>query len=499
MLIDSRIARLLENTLWLAGGACLIALPIGALLALVLARTDVPCRRLFSIVLAGWLFLPLIVQAGAWEAGFGIQGWTVLGGGAQPWLGGWPAAVWVHAMAGVPWVVLIVALGLRTIEPEWEEEALLSGGAWQAFWHVTLRQTWAVIGVAALWVAMTAVGEMTVTDLYKVRTYAEELYTEAALGAEAEQAPLGTLPILIVVAALAVSALAVIASRVPRLVRSTHRPAMVYQLGGWRWPLAGIVGLAMLVIVGIPLVSLAWKAGIEVANFDGLHERHWSPVKCLAQIAESPWRYRREIGWSLVIGSTAAAIAVAAATPLAWWARRGATRVMTLLAVAALVLALPGPVIGLGLIELLNRPEIDFLARLYDYSILAPCLAQAIRAFPWAVFVLWPALASVPQETIDAARCDGAGPATMLLHIVLPLRRSSLAVAWLVALAVAWGDVAASILVIPPGVQTLTWRLFDLLHYGAEDRVAAICLAQAGISVAIVWVVTLLGRRSAVR
>jgi iron(III) transport system permease protein len=51
-------------------------------------------------------------------------------------------------------------------------------------------------------------------------------------------------------------------------------------------------------------------------------------------------------------------------------------------------------------------------------------------------------------------------------------------IAWLAALAISLGDLAASILVVPPGVTTLSIRIFGLLHYGVEDQVAGICLAM---------------------
>ena len=57
------------------------------------------------------------------------------------------------------------------------------------------------------------------------------------------------------------------------------------------------------------------------------------------------------------------------------------------------------------------------------------------------------------------------------------MRWPAVGLAFLVSLAVALGDLAASILVVPPGVQTLSIHIFGLLHYGVEDQVAGICLA----------------------
>jgi iron(III) transport system permease protein len=57
------------------------------------------------------------------------------------------------------------------------------------------------------------------------------------------------------------------------------------------------------------------------------------------------------------------------------------------------------------------------------------------------------------------------------------MRRRAIGLAWLLSTLVAFGELSATILVLPPGMPTLPVRIFGLLHYGVEDQVAAICLA----------------------
>jgi ABC-type spermidine/putrescine transport system permease subunit II len=35
--------------------------------------------------------------------------------------------------------------------------------------------------------------------------------------------------------------------------------------------------------------------------------------------------------------------------------------------------------------------------------------------------------------------------------------------------------------VVPPGVTTISVRVFQLIHYGIDDRVAAVCLSIFGV------------------
>ena len=75
--------------------------------------------------------------------------------------------------------------------------------------------------MAALWTAIVTAGEMTVTDLFTVRTYAEEIYTRQATRHGPGDAPLAALPGMIVIA-LAVAAGLLLCVK---LRRATGRPA----------------------------------------------------------------------------------------------------------------------------------------------------------------------------------------------------------------------------------------------------------------------------------
>ena len=95
---------------------------------------------------------------------------------------------------------------------------------------------------------------------------------------------------------------------------------------------------------------------------------------------------------------------------------------------------------------------------------------------------------------LDSAATEGCGSVGQLGRIVLPQRIPALGVAWLIGLALALGDLTASILVVPPGVETLSIHVFNLVHYGVEDQVAGICLALAaalgGLAAAAMWLAT---------
>ena len=167
--------------------------------------------------------------------------------------------------------------------------------------------------------------------------------------------------------------------------------------------------------------------------------------------------------------------------PLAWSMRSSRDVPWLRLAGLSLCFTTPGPLIGIGLIRVLNQPPDSLLAplaHLYD-SYFAPWLVQTLRALAPVTLILWAALASVPQAMLDAAATDGTGWWGRLLRIAVPQRWPAVIAAWLVGLAIAVGELAATVLVMPPAPSTtISVRVFQLLHYGVDDRAAAICLVM---------------------
>src|ERR1051326_6543910 len=188
-----RLFRLAGNTMLLVVGTLLIALPAGIALAALLYRTDLPWRRLLRRLMLLALFIPLPLVASGWQAALGSGGWlattiwnapfprpllvTDPDNPYLPW-GQGLAAVWIHAMAALPWVVLLCGQAFCWIERELEDNALLDASACRVFLRVTLVRSRPTIVLAALWIAAQVATEITVTNMMQVRTYAEEVYVQ---------------------------------------------------------------------------------------------------------------------------------------------------------------------------------------------------------------------------------------------------------------------------------------------------------------------------------
>ncbi len=499
---DARAFSLVGNTLFLCLGVSVIALPVGTLLGWLLARSDLPGGRLVVGSLTLLFFVPLYVQAAAWDAGFGLQGSLTLHFfGGHVWLTGWPAVVWIHALATIPWVALCSALGAWSVERELEEQALLDLPAWKVGLRVSLRRAAPAIGLALLGIVITVATETTITDLFRVRTVAEELFTLQQLGDE-QGLRSAALASLAATGWLVGLALAIGASMAAVVRARSSRSPRRLELGNMRWFSAALAGLIVLLAVGAPVACLAYKAGLQVEMIGSERVRHWSAFGAIAVTLRSVGRFQDELGWSCAAAIVTASCAVLVAAPLAWLTRKRGWLGWIVAALGIAMLATPGPLLALGIMRMLSQPDPSGLAAiashwgfsersgllvwLRDQPLNLLVVVQLWRALPWGLGLLWFSLRTVPEAQLDAAKLDGLGAWARFLRVGLAQHRRSVMAAWIVAFTIALGELPASVLVAPPGVVTLPIQVFNQLHYGAEKEVAGVCLAVLLLQGAVV-------------
>jgi iron(III) transport system permease protein len=465
----------------------LLTLPLGAALACLLFRTDLPGRRGFQLLILLGLFIPLPLQALAWLGSFGNLGRQQALGSA-PILVGLFGAAFVHAAAALPWVVLIIGVGLLTVEPELEETALLSHAPLVVFFRVSLRRALGPILGAALALAVLTAADMTVTDLIPLRTYSEESYTLAQMGLDPGRLAIrSTLPQAVLLALC----LALMATRFlhadPQRLSLTTTPQRLWNLGPYRWPAFLLVAIFTGLLSGLPLYGLIWRAGRvgvgpapgqgPVWSFQGLIgtlTRAWSDL----QPDDLP-RPRTYLAGTLLWCAISASIALAIAWPLAWLARRSPGWRAATIAAVTLALATPGPIVGLAL-KLAYAP-VDWLNR-------TPALlvaAYIIRVLPFAFLFLWPAVRGLAQDWFDIAATSGHAPLAQALRFGVPLTRNAIAATWLLALALSLGELPAAYFVRAPGYDPIAILVWGMLHMGVESRLAGIGLILLGVTGAL--------------
>ena len=486
---DSRWLHLLGNTLLLALGACMLAVPIGTLTGMALARCRIAGRGLIQLLLLIGLLMPLPVTVIAWQTLLG--GWVefaaIMPGDVQ-WRSfqqGMLPSMLIHGMAALPWVVLIVTATLRSVDLNLEDQARLDG-------NQLVRRVWAprlklAIGLSIGWILTQVVTEITVTDAMMVRTLAEEVYTQFVSAGEGLPTVMAlSLPLWGV--ALLLTGLLIRGGIIPTssATRIRFHANAVPLSTAWTIHLTMLSWLAATLVGLLPLAAIVWKAG------GGTDWGFQTLIQQCSKVVQTDGRILLEsFATSLFLGTVIAWLAC-------WLLHVAGQRrrlSIVILATALLVVVTPAPVLGLGLkqaiatvmdvedwlLQLLHVKATHPPLRTWLYDQPSPLPAAwlcIIRFLPVALALQWPAAALIPTSLRETARLDGLNPAQTWRIVDWPHLRSGFIIAAIIVTALSLGEVGGSKLVNPPSHYTYILWLFDQMHYRSDSTVAALALMQ---------------------
>jgi len=456
-----------------------VAVPCGFALAVMLKRTDVIGRRMLAVALGSQLALPLYVFAGSWNAGFGSQGWWPL---AQALavkfdLAAFMAVIFIHSVASIPWVTLIVGCGLIWSQRSLEESAVAEQGNRGVLLRVLLPVLRPWLALSCLWVCVPILTEMVIMNLYQVPTVAEQVYLDASRGTVS---PL-TYPVAVMLCMLPVLVAAVALGRLmppwsEMIARASQHTPRTLELRGWRTVASLACWGFVVVLVGIPIANLITKAGWQpYIDANDMTRYGWTLGRFFATGRESISLFLPEFYWSAVLAATSATVALGVALLLVFAARRGWRRHLVSLLMLVLI-GTPGALVGVLCIFLLNRSEPAFLGQLYDETLAAPVIAQQFRMLPLAWMLSLAIMATIDRRSWELARVDGLSAWQVVWKLIVPQCGRSWVVAWLVLALVSVGELSTTILVLPAGVTTLSMRLFEMLHFGMRHQDSGLCL-----------------------
>jgi iron(III) transport system permease protein len=478
--LDARQRGLLWNTALLGAGTAGLATAIGAPLGLALARIDLRGKWLLRIALAAPVLLPPYVVALAWTYLSGSRG-VVAALVGPDLLSGWtaslPAAILVLSLVFYPLSMLGTEVAMRRVDGRLEEAAWLVAPPRLVLRRITLPLAAPGVLAAALIIFVLSVSEFGVPGLLRVRVYATEVFTAFAALYDFSGAMLVAVPLLALCLAVAALAVLLVGERLVTARRdSLTHPALFEP---WRRAAEGAAIAIVAIALGMPLAALmreALGAGSVGAIVAGS-----GPA----------------IANSLVLAAIGATAVVGVAVWLGYARARARGRWGQLADVLFVVaFAVPSTIVGIGLIGLWNRPGL--VGALYgtDAMFILACLARFV---PVAALALAAAIRAVPVAHEEVAAVSGAGWLRTMAHIVLPQVRLGLLMAWVIAFALAFGELGASILVAPPGEATLPIRIYTIIANTPSSHVAVLALLQTAVILAplAMLAAAMAGRRAA--
>jgi iron(III) transport system permease protein len=459
LLFRPLVAALLVNTVSLVVAASLATAIIGVATAWLIERTDLPGRKVWSVLMAAPLAVPPFITSFAWVS---------ISNSLQDFAG----ALLVVTFAYYPLVYLPVAAALRGLDPALEETARALGeSAWGCFVRVVLPQLRPALFGGALLVALDTLTEFGAFALLRFRTFTTELYAQYRIGLDGPETSVLALVLLGLCLVLLVAELRVRGrARYARVGAGARRTGAPMRLGRMRGPVLCLLAILVLATLGVPVGMVVYWL------FQHAHAAT-SPV------APSPTALFGATLNSIGFGLMGAGTALLIAAPIGYLAVRYPSRSTSLIERAAyLALGAPGIVVALALISL----TVQFLPPLYQ-SLPLLALAYAILFLPLALVGIRAALSQIPPRLEEVARSLGGTGVSLAIRVVLPLAASGIGAAAAMVFIFVSTELTATLLLSPIGVRTLAtevWANTSSMAFAAAAPFAALILC---LSFAFTW------------
>ena len=471
----STAVELTVATVLLCGGVVAAALAIGVPLAWLVVRTDLPGRRFWGLAASLPLVIPSFVAALALLGAFAPRGLLQqalepLGVETVPELNGYWGALLALTLATYPYVFLLSAAGLRSVDPSAEEAARsLGAGRLEVFLRVTLPSLRPSLAAAALLVALYVLSDFGAVSLMGYSTLTTGIYVryEALLALEAA-AILALVLVALAVVVVLVAGRFRLRGAIHRSTPGAGRSAQAIRLGGWRWPALAFASAIVGVFLVLPLGVLVW----------------WTAVA-------DPIAGRGDVAWEAAFNSALAAgsaamlgvLLVLPAALLAWRypsiSHAGSNDSRSFRAHC------PGIAVALALVFFGAR-----IGGVLYQSFGLLLFAYLVRFMPYALASTRASLDTVSPRLEEAARSLGRRPLGATTAVVLPLARSGmLAGAALVFLSTV-KELPATLLLRPIGFDTLATEIWAGTAIGAYSTVAPSALLLVAIAAPLVYLLS---------
>ncbi len=494
---DSDFWDAFKNSLIIAGGMVLIAVPFGGILAFLMVRTDLPGQRWIEPVLLIPVFVSPMVLAFGYVVSAGPVGfysiWVQGLIGFVPWnVYSLTSIAIIAGLTHVPHVYLYSSSALKSLGSDVEEAARMAGSTpFQVARDVSLpmvRPSLLFSGVLVFFLGFEIFGLALVLGDPEghlvLATYLYKLTNK-----------LGT-PSYHLMAAVAVCIVAVTFPLVMlqrHLLKNAGKFVTVkgkagrqrpLPLGPWRWVAAAIVFVWLFLTIVVPLSGIALRAFVSQWG-QGVQLLQVLTLDHFRAVFEQPTLVRGIVN-TVLIGIIGGALAVACYTALGLATHRkndGWSRFVDYLVLVPR--AVPGLLAGLAFlwVFLFFPPLAPLRSTLFSVW-----LAYTVVWIAYGMRLVSSSLLQVGPELEEAARSAGASPGRVSRDVTLPLIRYGLLASWLLVFMIFEREYSTAVYLLGPGTEVIGALLVSLWGTGAADVVAALSLinvALVGVGLAV--------------
>jgi iron(III) transport system permease protein len=502
---NQQFLKAIWNTLIISTSVGVLAVIIGALLAWLVTRTDLPWKKpIRALVMASFVTPPFL----------GAFAWTLLAGpnagalnkfyravtGSEEALFNiftMPGLIFVMALYSFPFVFSMIANVCELISSDLEDAAeILGANKWRTAWTVTLPLALpALIGgfILAFLHSLSLFGAPAILGLPAgLHTITTQIWTLFQYPPRLDMAAAFSVPLLLATMVLIVAQKKILGRKGYSTVGGKGGQKRLIGLGWGRIPVLllvfGILSLSVFLPYWILLkaaLSKAWALPLTWDNFT-LHNLSFT----FFEYGDT----QRAIYNTFKLGLITATIGTLLATLIAYITNRNLFRGARYLSFFALApLVIPGIVLAVGLFIAYTRPPLLLYGTIWILFV-----AFLTKEMPIGFSQAESTFKSIHPELEDASRIIGANRLTTLKDVTAPLARSGLIAAWSFIFIGVIRELSAAILLFAPQSKVVSVVIFDLKEEGQIGVIAVLGILLLVASFAVIITVQRLAGRDVV-
>ncbi|MGE0801077.1 MAG: ABC transporter permease [Lautropia sp.] len=490
----------LGNTLLVAGGAAALATFVGAMFGWIFARTGTPGRSVLESISQLPIFIPPFVGAVSWALlsapRSGILNKLAAGAGLPELFDAYTriGMVFVIGIYLVPYVMMIVAASLRSMDPSLEEAAQVSGlSVWQTARRVTMPLLAPSILSGAVLAFTIAIGLFGTPVVLGWSRQILMLTSRIWISSQETPPDYGVMAVLAIYLLFLSSMAAAIQVRMLRgrayttVTGKGFRPRLV-EIGAWRWVTFALAVLYLILTIAAP-IGVLFAAAMSKYTWSGSYS-FATMIEYLT--SDDVWFTMKN---SIGISVAAATIACCLGILVAWTVIRTRVRGRQMLEFLVLLpISVPGIAFGVGLMLVwVNLP-----VPVYGTSLII-AIAFIGRFTAYAVRSVSASLVQIHPELEESARICGFGAMRTFLRITFPLVLPSVVAAWLLLFSFFMTELSMVVILYTSENRTFSLLAFEAWNVGDFSRLAAYSLLQLAVGLLFLLLVNTMFRNRSVQ
>ncbi|MBA3367036.1 MAG: iron ABC transporter permease [Actinobacteria bacterium] len=492
---DSAFWHAWGNTLAFASLTTLMAVLGGALVAILVTRTDIAGRKTLGRLILLPILLPSLGMVLGWLVIWGPGGYLTAMFNDRLHLPTLPidtipGMALVEATRLLPIAYLTCQAALSRADSSLEDAARSAGARpVRVLSNITIPMLRPALLNAATLIFTLSIAALgiplllgTSNNIVFVSSYLYNTWTNATTP-DPGSVSAGAVMMLLVATALLVlrNRLLGAEARFVSVGGKSGRQALL-RLRSARWPLTGLVAFYLVFTTLVPIIGLALMSVVVVltplvAPWELLTSAHW-------QVLLDDDTFRRSIRNSAVIALVGALLTTAFVALATLVAHRSGFRFRRTLPFLMLYpRATPGIIIGIGFFwaYLITGAFGDYMRG----SIWGIMLAFCVRNLPLAYIVMYPTLARIGEELDRAGRAAGAGWWRTSRSIVLPLLKPALFASFILMFVEIINDYDPAVFLVKPGTEVMGATMLAQFIQGTVGPVSALAMVQVVITVVV--------------